>query len=77
MCKSQYVGYETHILTVTLFKFQTFDQRTIMIQKCFECNVLKLSNWLSFPQYGSAAKFPGSGGAVIGLCLDETHKVVC
>ncbi|XP_046854466.1 uncharacterized protein LOC124447545 [Xenia sp. Carnegie-2017] len=25
-------------------------------------------------KYGSAAKFPGSGGAVIGLCLDETHK---
>ena len=26
-------------------------------------------------QYGSAAKFPGSGGAVIGLCLDEDQKV--
>ena len=26
-------------------------------------------------QYGSSAKFPGSGGAVIGLCLDEDKKV--
>ncbi|CAB4000848.1 glucuronokinase 1-like [Paramuricea clavata] len=25
-------------------------------------------------QSGSAVKFPGSGGAVIGLCLDEQHK---
>ena len=27
-------------------------------------------------QYGSATKFPGSGGAVIGLCLDESKKVL-
>ena len=27
-------------------------------------------------KHGSAAKFPGSGGAVIGLCLDE-EKQVC
>lgn len=26
-------------------------------------------------KYGSAAKFPGSGGAVIGLCLDEDQKL--
>ena len=26
-------------------------------------------------QYGSAVKFPGSGGAVIGLCLDKLKKV--
>ena len=25
-------------------------------------------------QFGSAVKFSGSGGAVIGLCLDEQHK---
>ncbi|XP_028400045.1 glucuronokinase 1-like isoform X2 [Dendronephthya gigantea] len=25
-------------------------------------------------QFGSAVKFPGSGGAVIGLCLDNQHK---
>ena len=28
-----------------------------------------------FMQYGSAVKFPGSGGAVIGLCLDNHKKV--
>ena len=26
-------------------------------------------------QYGSAVKFPGSGGAVIGVCLDNVKKV--
>ena len=25
--------------------------------------------------YGSAAKFPGSGGAVVGLCLDANKRV--
>ena len=26
-------------------------------------------------KHGSAVKFPGSGGAVIGLCLDESKQV--
>ena len=26
-------------------------------------------------EYGSAVKFPGSGGAVVGLCLDREKKV--
>ena len=26
-------------------------------------------------QHGSSAKFSGSGGAVIGVCLDQTKKV--
>ena len=26
--------------------------------------------------FGSAAKFPGSGGAVVGLCLDPAKMVI-
>ena len=26
-------------------------------------------------RFGSAAKFPGSGGAIVGLCLDESNMV--
>lgn len=41
----------------------------------FICTYLVLHSPLPSIQYGSSAKFPGSGGAVIGYCPDLDKKV--
>ncbi|TNN31730.1 putative glucuronokinase 2 [Liparis tanakae] len=53
---------------------QNFDlRRSVYTDECLGPGNLKMVKLAK--QFGSAVKLPGSGGAVVGLCLDEARLV--